>query len=33
VADRFYAMDRGVVTISGSITELTDDVVREHLQV
>jgi urea transport system ATP-binding protein len=33
VADRFYAMDRGVVTISGSIAELTDDVVRDHLQV
>jgi len=33
VADRFYAMDRGVVTISGAIAELTDEVVREHLQV
>ncbi|BET65147.1 urea ABC transporter ATP-binding subunit UrtE [Opitutales bacterium ASA1] len=33
VADRFYAMDRGVVTISGSIAELTDEVVRDHLQV
>jgi len=32
-ADRFYAMDRGAVTISGDIAELTDDVVREHLQV
>lgn len=33
VADRFYAMDRGAVTISGAIAELTDEVVREHLQV
>ena len=33
VADRFYAMDRGAVTISGPIATLTDDVVREHLQV
>ena len=33
VADRFYAMDRGAVTISGDIAELTDEVVREHLQV
>ncbi len=33
VADRFYAMDRGAVTISGPITELTDEVVKEHLQV
>lgn len=33
VADRFYAMDRGAITISGSIAQLTDDVVREHLQV
>lgn len=33
VADRFYAMDRGTVTISGGIAELTDDVVRDHLQV
>lgn len=33
VADRFYAMDRGTVTISGSIAELTDEVVRTHLQV
>jgi ABC-type branched-chain amino acid transport systems, ATPase component len=33
VADRFYAMDRGAVTIGGPISELTDDVVREHLQV
>jgi urea transport system ATP-binding protein len=33
VADRFYAMDRGAVVVSGSIAELTDDVVKEHLQV
>ena len=33
VADRFYAMDRGVVTISGPIASLTDAVVKEHLQV
>jgi urea transport system ATP-binding protein len=33
VADRFYAMDRGTVVVSGPITALTDDVVRQHLQV
>jgi urea transport system ATP-binding protein len=33
VADRFYAMDRGTVVVSGPIGALTDDVVREHLQV
>ncbi|HWA28901.1 MAG TPA: ABC transporter ATP-binding protein [Lacunisphaera sp.] len=33
VADRFYAMDRGAVVISGPIASLTDDVVKEHLQV
>ncbi|MDE3084002.1 MAG: urea ABC transporter ATP-binding subunit UrtE [Verrucomicrobiota bacterium] len=33
VADRFYAMDRGAVTFSGPIAALTDDVVRQHLQV
>jgi urea transport system ATP-binding protein len=33
VADRFYAMDRGAITISGPIAQLTDDVVRQHLQV
>ena len=33
VADRFYAMDRGVVTIQGTIDELTDEVVTTHLQV
>ncbi len=33
VADRFYAMDRGAVTISGPIATLTDEVVKEHLQV
>ncbi len=32
-ADRFYAMDRGVVVISGPIDTLTDAVVKEHLQV
>lgn len=32
-ADRFYAMDRGTVTIAGAISELTDEVVRDHLQV
>jgi urea transport system ATP-binding protein len=32
-ADRFYAMDRGTVVISGPIASLTDEVVREHLQV
>jgi len=33
VADRFYAMDRGTVTISGPIATLTDEVVKKHLQV
>jgi urea transport system ATP-binding protein len=33
VADRFYAMDRGIVTISGPIASLTDEVVKQHLQV
>ncbi|MDX2111357.1 MAG: ABC transporter ATP-binding protein [Verrucomicrobiota bacterium] len=33
VADRFYAMDRGAVVASGTIGELTDEVVRVHLQV
>jgi urea transport system ATP-binding protein len=33
ISDRFYAMDRGAVTISGPISALTDDVVKEHLQV
>jgi urea transport system ATP-binding protein len=33
VADRFYAMDRGTVVISGPIATLTDEVVKEHLQV
>jgi urea transport system ATP-binding protein len=32
-ADRFYAMDRGTVVVSGPIAALTDDVVRIHLQV
>jgi urea transport system ATP-binding protein len=33
VADRFYAMDRGTVTISGPIAGLTDEIVKKHLQV
>jgi urea transport system ATP-binding protein len=33
VADRFYAMDRGVVVASGPIVALTDEIVRKHLQV
>lgn len=33
VADRFYAMDRGAITYAGPIAALTDDIVREHLQV
>ena len=33
VADRFYAMDRGAVVIAGEIATLTDEVVKEHLQV
>ena len=33
VADRFYAMDRGAVVVSGPIAALTDEVVKEHLQV
>ncbi len=33
VADRFYAMDRGTVVASGLINQLTDEVVKEHLQV
>ena len=33
VADRFYAMDRGAVTIGGPIADLTDEVVQKHLQV
>src|SRR5688572_1928131 len=32
-ADRFYAMDRGVVVVSGPIAALTDEVVKQHLQV
>lgn len=32
-ADRFYAMDRGAVVASGAIADLTDAVVKEHLQV
>src|SRR5262245_35184037 len=33
VADRFYAMDRGAVVVSGPIASLTDELVKEHLQV
>jgi urea transport system ATP-binding protein len=33
VADRFYAMDRGAVVVSGPIDSLTDEVVKKHLQV
>jgi len=33
VADRFYAMDRGAVVVSGPIASLTDQVVKAHLQV
>jgi urea transport system ATP-binding protein len=33
VGDRFYAMDRGTITISGAVATLTDEVVRAHLQV
>lgn len=33
VADRFYAMDRGAVVVSGPIASLTDEVVKQHLQV
>jgi urea transport system ATP-binding protein len=33
VGDHFYAMDRGAVTISGPIGSLTDEVVKQHLQV
>jgi len=33
VADRYYAMDRGAVVISGEIATLTDEVVKEHLHI
>ena len=33
VADRYYALDRGAVVSSGAIADLTDDIVRTHLQV
>jgi len=33
VADRYYALDRGAVVSSGPIADLTDEVVRVHLQV
>jgi urea transport system ATP-binding protein len=32
-ADRFYAMDRGTVAASGNIAELTDELVKKHLEV
>lgn len=32
-SDRFYAMDRGTVAASGDIAELTDELVKEHLEV
>lgn len=33
VGDRYFAMDRGTVVSSGRIAELTDEVVKTHLQV
>lgn len=33
VADRFYAMDRGAVVAAGPIATLTDELVKQHLQV
>ena len=33
VADRFYAMDRGAIVAAGPIADLTDEVVKKHLQV
>jgi len=33
VADRFYAMDRGAIVVSGAIAELSEEVVKKHLQV
>lgn len=33
VADRYYALDRGAVVSVGAIADLTDEVVRTHLQV
>ena len=33
VADRYYALDRGAVVSAGAIGDLTDEVVRVHLQV
>lgn len=32
-ADRFYVMDRGAVAVSGLIPELTEELVKKHLQV
>ena len=33
VGDRYFAMDRGAVVSSGLISDLTDEVVKTHLQV
>jgi urea transport system ATP-binding protein len=33
VAERFFLMDRGTVVASGSMSELSDDLVRRHLAV
>jgi urea transport system ATP-binding protein len=33
VGDSFHVLDRGVVVASGSIAELTEEVVKKHLQV
>jgi urea transport system ATP-binding protein len=33
VGDTFHALDRGVVVASGTIAELTEEVVKKHLQV
>jgi urea transport system ATP-binding protein len=33
VADRFYAMDRGAITYSGGVAALTEEIVKQHLQV
>jgi urea transport system ATP-binding protein len=33
IADRYYALDRGAVVSSGAIADLTDEIVRTHLQV
>ena len=33
VADTFYIMDRGSIVVDGSISELSEDLVRQHLTV